>query len=290
MIPVRLNYAAPESLQEAVQLLSQNAGASILAGGHSLMPDMKLRRVAPSLLVDLRKLQALRGIARRDGGLRLGAMTTCTEIAASEEVRQAYRVLAEAAASIGDPQVRNRSTIGGILAYNDPAADLPAVALALEATLNTVGPDGTRALPAHEFIAGSFKTRLAPHEIITAVDLPVPVAGAGSAYEKFKHPASGYALCGIAALVGLSTNGTVGTCRVAVTGAASRATRLRAVEAALGGREPTTGTITAAAGHAFDEELTFVADLFASAEYRAHLTRVLIERALARAVERARLH
>jgi aerobic carbon-monoxide dehydrogenase medium subunit len=291
MIPVRFDYIAPDSLQEAVQLLSQKVDASVLAGGHSLMPDIKLCRVAPSLLVDLRKLQALRGIEHResDGGLRIGAMTTCAEIAASEEVRSNYRALAEAALSIGDPQVRNCSTIGGNLAYNDPAADLPAVALALEATLNTVGPDGTRAMLADEFIMGSFKTRLAPHEIITSVDLPVHVAGAGSAYEKFKHPASGYAVCGVAVMVEPGANGTVGKCRVAVTGAASRATRLRAVEATLEGREPTTGNI-AAAGHAFDEKLTFVADLFASAEYRAHLTRVLIERAITRAVERSRLH
>jgi aerobic carbon-monoxide dehydrogenase medium subunit len=292
MIPVRFDYIAPDSLQEAVQLLSQNVGASILAGGHSLMPDMKLRRVAPSLLVDLRKLQTLRGIEHRenDGGLRLGAMTTCAEIAASEEVRNNYRALAEAALSIGDPQVRNCSTIGGILAHNDPAADLPAVALALEATINTVGPDGTRAMRADEFIMGSFKTRLAPREIITSVDLPVHVARTGSAYEKFKHPASGYAVCGVAAVVEPGASGTVGKCRVAVTGAASRATRLRAVEATLEGREPTTGNIAAAAGHSSDEELTFVTDLFASAEYRAHLTRVLIERAITRAVERARLH
>lgn len=293
MITDRFDYIAPDSLQEAVQLLSQNVGASILAGGHSLMPDIKLRRVAPSLLVDLRKLQALRGIEHREsdgGGLRIGAMTTCDAIAASEEVRSNYRALAEAALSIGDPQVRNCSTIGGSLAYNDPAADLPAVALALEAMINTVGPDGTRAMLADEFSTGSFTTRLAPHEIITSVDLPVHVAGAGSTYEKFKHPASGYAVCGVAAMVGPGANGTVGKCRVAVTGAASRATRLRAVEATLEGQEPTTGNIAAAAGHAFDEELTFVADLFASAEYRAHLTQVLIERALTRAVERAGLH
>jgi carbon-monoxide dehydrogenase medium subunit len=156
--------------------------------------------------------------------------------------------------------------------------------------ISTVGPDGTRAMLADEFITGSFTTRLTPHEIITSIDLPVHVAGAGSTYEKFKHPASGYAVCGVAAMVGPGANGTVGKCRVAVTGAASRATRLRAVEATLEGQEPTTGNIAAAAGHAFDEELTFVADLFASAEYRAHLTQVLIERALTRAVERAGLH
>jgi len=289
MIPVRFDYVAPDSLQEAVQLLSQNVGASILAGGHSLMPDMKLRRMAPSLLVDLRKLQALRGIGGREsaGALRIGAMTTCAEIAASEEVRKNYHALAEAALSIGDPQVRNCSTIGGNLAYNDPAADLPAVALAFEATINTVGPDGTRAILANELIIGPFKTRLAPSEIITSVDFPAHVAGAGSAYEKFKHPASGYAICGIAAMVVPVANGTVGKCRVAVTGAASRATRLRAVETALEGHEPSVGNIAAAAGRVLDEELSFATDLFASAEYRAHLTQVLIERALTRAVERA---
>jgi aerobic carbon-monoxide dehydrogenase medium subunit len=292
MIPGQFNYIAPDSLQEAVQLLSQNVGASILAGGQSLITDIKLRRMAPSLLVDLRKLQTLCGIGGREsnGALRIGAMTTCAEIAASEEVRKNYHALAEAALSIGDPQVRNCSTIGGNLAYNHPAADLPAVALVFEATINIVGPDGTRAIPANELIAEPFKTRLAPSEIITSVDFPAHVARAGSAYEKFKHPASGYAICGIAAMVGPVANGAVGKCRVAITGAASRATRLRAVENALEGHEPTAGNIAAAAGRALGEELSFTTDLFASAAYRAHLTQVLIERAMTRAVERAGLH
>lgn len=291
MIPVQFDYIAPDSLQEAVQLLSQNAHASILAGGHSLMPDIKRRRTAPSMLIDLRNLQALRQLERResDGVLQMGAMTTCADIAASEEVRNNYRALAEAVLSIGDPQVRNCSTIGGNLAYNDPAADLPAVALAFEATINTVGPGGPRAMLADALILGSFQTGLAPGEIITSVDFPAHVAGAGSAYEKFKHPASGYAVCGIAASVEPAANGTVSKCRVAVTGAASRATRLPAVEAVLEGQAPTADRIAAAAGRVAHEELTFVADLYASAEYRAHLTQVLVERAITRAVERAGL-
>jgi carbon-monoxide dehydrogenase medium subunit len=291
MMPIQFDYRAPDSLEEAVTLLSQHAGARILAGGHSLMMQMKLHRTTPSLLIDLRKLDVLRGVSRRetDRVLRIGAMTTCAEIAAAEAVRSTYQALAEAALSVGDPQVRNYSTLGGNLADNDPAGDLPAVALAFEVTINTVGPDGPRAIPAEAWIMGGVQTRLAQHAIITSVDVPIPSAGTGSAYEKFVHPASGYAICGVAAVVGSIVNGTVGQCRVAVTGAANRAARLRAVEAALEGQQPTDGTIATAAGHVPGEGLSFAGDLFAAAEYRAHLTQVLTERALTRAVERARL-
>ena len=181
MIPVQFDYIAPERLADAVQLLKVRAGASALAGGHNLLLDLKRRRVAPTLLVDLRKIPELRDIRRaEDGGLDIGAMMTYSELLASEEVRKDYPALVEALASLGDAQVRNRATIGGSLAYNDPTADLPAVALVLEAVIKTVGPNGERARPAEEFLSGAFKTTLEPGEIVAAVHIPAPVAGAGA--------------------------------------------------------------------------------------------------------------
>jgi len=286
MIPVQFDYIAPERLADAVQLLKVRAGASALAGGHNLLLDLKRRRVAPTLLVDLRKIPELREFRRgEDGGLDIGAMMTYSELLASEAVRKDYPALVEGLASLGDAQVRNRATIGGSLAYNDPTADLPAVALALEAVIKTVGPKGEHTRPAEEFLSGAFKTTLEPGEIVAAVHIPAPVAGAGSAYEKFKCPATGAAICGVAAMVARCNGESV--CRLALTGAAVHSARLHEVEAALAGLKLTAENIAAAAEQAGHEAIDFVSDFHASAEYRTHLTQVLAERALTRAAERA---
>ena len=208
-------------------------------------------------------------------------MMTYSELLASEEVRKDYPALVEGLASLGDAQVRNRATIGGSLAYNDPTADLPAVALVLEAVIKTVGPKGEHTRPAEEFLIGAFKTTLEPGEIVAAVHIPAPVAGAGSAYEKFKCPATGAAICGVAAMVARGNGESV--CRLALTGAAGHSARLHEVEAALAGLKLTAENIAAAveqAGH--DEAIVFVSDFHASAEYRTHLTQVLAERAYPR--------
>jgi carbon-monoxide dehydrogenase medium subunit len=292
MIPVQFDYAAPESLETAVKLLKENEGAQILGGGHSLIAEMTRGGASPSLLVDLRKITALEGISLKDdGGLQIGAMTTYSSTAEALKVKENYYALAEAASSIGDAQIRNWGTIGDIFAYRDMACDLLAVALALEATFNIIGSGGTRAIPADEFII-ALKSRLEPDELVTSIDFPPYVAGTGSAYHKFKHPASRYTICGIAALVGQASNGTVGKCRVAVTGATAYAIRLPQVEAALSGKAPTAENIAAVAQlatEAASEELTS-SDLYASAEYRVHLRGVLTERALTRAIERAGFH
>ncbi len=286
MIPAQFDYTAPKSLEEAVELLQANEGAKILAGGQILLPEMKLRQALPSMLVDLRKIQGLRGIGYRegDGGLRIGAMTTYAEIAANTDVRENYHALAEAASTIGDPQIRNCGTIGGNLASSDPAADLSAVALALEATINTIGPNGMRAIAADQFFVDSLKTVLKQGEIIISVDFPSHVAGTGSAYYKFKHPANYYSVCGVAAKI-FRPNGAINKCCVAVTGATDRARRLGVVETILEGKEVTVDNIAAAALQA-NEGLTFRWDLYASGEYRAYLTRLLTEKALACAAER----
>lgn len=280
-------YTAPASLEEALTLLSGTAGARALAGGHSLLLEPGRSRVIPSALIDLRKIQGLNGVQTlADNSLQIGAMTTLATIGVNALVRERYPALAEAIATVGDAQVRNRATIGGNLVDNDPAADLPAVALALNAQLALAGPAGTRTTGMEEWITGPFQTSLAASELLTAIILPAPAPRSGSAYEKFEHPASLYAIAGVAASITLGDDGRISACQVALTGAATHAQRLHAVEAALIGQQPEAATLAAAAAQA-DTGLTFNGDRFASAEYREHLTRVLTQRALTRALERA---
>ncbi|MFN8474493.1 MAG: xanthine dehydrogenase family protein subunit M [Anaerolineae bacterium] len=285
MLLAPFDYAAPAALDEAVALIAGNPNARIIAGGLNLLPDMKLGRVSPSLLVDLRRIQDLRGIRHRDGvgGLRIGAMTTFAEIAANRTVREHYPALVEAIGTIGDAQVRNSGTIGGNLAARMPGTDLPAVALALDATLNTVGAGGQQALSIDQYLGQSTSPGTS---IITSVDLPPTAQGTGSAYEKFENSASHYALCGVAVAVTRASDGTIGQSRVAVTGAADRAIRLAAVEAALQSQQPSARLIEEASAKV-DAGVTFRSDLAASGEYRAALAQELTRRALTRALTRA---
>src|SRR5215470_15094981 len=228
MIPAQFDYAAPATLSEALAALSKNSEAKALAGGHSLLPMMKLRLATPTMLVDLRNVAELRGVSANGGGWRIGAMTTHDQIANNASLK-GYQALIDATSIIGDAQVRNRGTIGGSLAHADPSADLPAVALALEMTINTIGSGGARAIPIDGYFTGMFETGLREGEIITSVDLPAQAAGTASAYAKLANPASGYAMVGVAARVTLS-GGTAHNVRVALTGAVDHAVRLSAVE------------------------------------------------------------
>jgi carbon-monoxide dehydrogenase medium subunit len=289
VIPLQFEYVAFNSIEESIKQLKENDKAKIIAGGQSLLTNMNLKYLTPSMLVDLRKISALHELRYVDGGLHIGAMVTYDKVAASKDVQLYYPALAEAVQLIGDSQVRNRGTIGGNLAYNNPASDLPAVVLALEAKFKIVGSYGTRTVSADEFFIGPFKTVLCPDEIITSINFPAYPAGTGSAYKKIKNSASGFAICGIAALVELSANKTVvNKCRLAVTGAADYAMRLKEVEILFEGKEATSENIAVAASSVNKVGLNFVADFYASAEYRSHLAQVLIERAIASAVERAR--
>ena len=312
MIPAPFNYATPKTLDEALTLLTQTDGARVIAGGQELLTELKLHRIVSPLLVDLRQIPGLRNVGRHPGEdtLSLGALTTGMELAEHPEVRAKAQALAEAAKSMGDAQSRNRGTLGGNLAFGSPRADLPAALLVLNASIYVVGPKGPNIMPAHrqplwwqpgweptgpkghraipidQFFLGHAQTDLRVGEIITEVKLPPVPETSGSAYEKVKIPSSGYPLCGVAAYVEWAKNGSVTTCRVAVTGVSAYPTRLRAVEAALVGQKPTTQNIMAAIKHA-SEGVTFFSDLFGSADYRANLTSVLSERALTRAVERS---
>ena len=237
MYPAEFAYAAPATLTEAVQLLQQGNGeAKLLAGGQSLIPLLKLRLAEPGALVDLRRIPELRGIREEGDAAVVGAMTTYFEALKSPILSRRAPLLAEAIQQVGDMQVRARGTLGGSLAHADPAGDLPAVALALDATLTAVGPSGTRTIAASNFFVDMLATALKPDEVLTQIRFPaIDTLGAGSAYVKHRQPASGYAVVGVAAVVRIASDGTCQSARVAITGAGTKATRATAVEQALGG-------------------------------------------------------
>jgi carbon-monoxide dehydrogenase medium subunit len=241
-------------------------------------------------LVDLRKIPQLRGIRHREGrgGLHIGAMTTFAAIAGDATVNQHYHALGEAAQSIGDPQVRNRGTIGGSLAARISASDLTAAALALDLVINAVGVNGVRAIPAGEFFADQ-GTGLQPDEIVTDIDVPPALPLTGSAYAKFRNPANAYPICGVAARVTRAPDGTLRDCRVAVTGATTVPIRLHTVEAALQGKIPTPEHI-AQAVVPVSEGLTCLSDQAASSEYRLYLIGVLASQAIRQASARTGFH
>jgi carbon-monoxide dehydrogenase medium subunit len=276
MIPASFEYEAPSTLQEAIALLASREDAKLLAGGHSLLPGMKLRLSAPGLLVDLSRIAGLSYIREGDAHMRVGAMTTHAEVASSGLLRLRSPLLAQTAAHIGDAQVRNRGTLGGSLAHADPAADYPAAILALDAELVAMSEKGERIIPARKFFTGLFSTALRSDEILTEVRVPVTV-GASTAYKKFSHPASGFAVVGVAAL--LRTAGDkIESAALGITGVAPAAYRASAVEKALRGKP--LGEIAAAARRASNGVEEPLSDYYASAEYRRHLAAVYTRRAL----------
>jgi len=288
MYPAPFEYHRAGSVDEALSLLAQYADdGKLIAGGHSLLPVMKLRFAQPSHLIDIRRVAELAGI-REDGGvLRIGATTPHAAVASSALIHDKATILAEAAGRIGDAQVRNMGTIGGSLAHADPAADLPAVTLALGAELRAVGRRGERTIPIDQFFTGMFSSALAPDELLVEVRVPVAPARTGGAYEKYADPASGYAIVGVAAVVTLAGNGAVERARIALTGLTPHATRLEAVEQALVGKAPTAEQIQAAAQRA--AEGLELRDLTGGgAAYKNNLAVVYTRRAVTRAVERAR--
>jgi carbon-monoxide dehydrogenase medium subunit len=282
MIPAGFDYRRAQSAREAVHLLAANDNARLIAGGQSLLPMMKLRLAAPALLVDIGGIAELRGIRVDGDELVIGSMTTHAEIAASPEVQASLTALAEAAASIGDVQVRNLGTLGGSLAHADPAADYAAATLALGATVETTGSEGTRSIGVADLFAGLLTTTLASSEIITAIRFDRRGAAA-SAYEKFAQPASGYAVVGVAVFVERDAEGVCVAARAAATGISDRALRLAATESALSGTRLDDAALTAAAAAA-DAGIDDVrSDMYAAEDYRRHLLRVLVQRAARRA-------
>jgi carbon-monoxide dehydrogenase medium subunit len=280
MIPANFDYESPRTLSEALDLLASHEDAKILAGGHSLLPAMKLRLAAPSVVVDLGRIAGLNHIRESGDRIVIGAMTPHADVASSKIVHAACPLLAQAASQIGDVQVRNRGTIGGSLAAAHPAADYPAAVLALDAEIVAVSRSGERTLPATKFFAGMFTTELRPDEIITEVWVP-RTEGASVAYKKFHHPASGYAVVGVA--VRIKTAGTkIDSAAIGITGVGHIAYRATAVENALRGKPM--GAMAEAAAYA-SEGVEVLSDYYASADYRRHLAKVFTRRALEQALD-----
>ena len=282
MFPNQFEYHRPTSVQAAAGLLAADPDAKLLAGGHSLIPAMKLRLASPSSLVDLGGVDGLTGIDAC-GSIKIGAMTTYAAIRDSGELKSALPILAEAADNVGDPAVQARGTIGGALAHSDPAADYTAIFLALDGSVEATGTNGARTIAADDLFVDLFTTALAPDEIITSVSFPA-LDGAVAAYEKFRHPASGYAVVGVAVKIATGSDGKVESARIAVTGATSKATRATAAEEALQGKALDDAAIDAAAAVA-GNGLEINGDHFASEEYRRHLVSVLTGRALRKAAQ-----
>lgn len=284
MISTAFEYTRATSLDDALAKLgAANGDGKLIAGGHSLVPLMKLRLSEPKVLIDIARIPGLSGIGTRDGAIEVRAGTVHHDVASSRLLQEACPMLAEAAAEIGDPQVRNRGTLGGSLAHADPAADYPAVMLALDADVHIKGPGGWRVVKAYDFFQDMFTVDLAPDEIIAGVQFKPIKTGA---YAKLHQRASHFAIVGVAAAVDVS-GGVIQSARIGLTGATSHATRLTDVEQALAGQTPSVDNIDRAARLAGSSVTDINADLHASEEYRRAMIPVFTKRALSRALARA---
>jgi carbon-monoxide dehydrogenase medium subunit len=287
MFPSRFGYFAARSIEEALALLTEYGDdARLLAGGHSLIPAMKLRLATPQYLIDLGTVPGLRGVRVDGDSLAIGALTVHADVSSSELVRQRVPGLAEAASLIGDVQVRNRGTIGGSAVHNDPAADFPVILLALDASFVLASPSGSRTVAAADFFVDFFTTALAANEILTEIRVPLPASGAGTAYAKLGHPASWYAVVSAGVLLTCEASGRCALARLAIGGLGGGPRRAAATEAALQGQRLTADVIAAAAARAA-EGTEPDRDLYASAAYKRHVAGVYARKAIEAAVRRA---
>ena len=279
MIPGSFEYFAPTALDEALSLLQEHGDdAKVLAGGHSLIPTMKLRLAEPAVIIDIGGISSLKGISESDGNLVIGALTTHHELESSDLVQQKVPLLAETAAEIGDVQVRNKGTIGGSLAHADPAADWPATILALDADLQITGPNGERTVKAADFFQGLYETDLGDDEILTAIHVSIPDANTKGTYLKLHQVASGFALTGVAVVLTKSGD-TCQSVAVGITGVSDAPYRASGVESGLTGSALSAENIAAAAERAVDG-ITALEDIHASEAYRQNLAKVYTRRAI----------
>ena len=279
MIPAALDYVRAGSIAEAIDLLQRDPeGTKLVAGGHTLIPTLKLRLASPALLVDIRGIADLKGISIDNESIRIGALTTHAELLASEPLYDVLPIFRQAANRIADPQVRNRGTIGGSLANADPAADWPAIVIALNAELEIAGPNGFRRVAAKDFFVDIFSTALGPTEVLTAIHLARPTLDTRFTYRKIRHPASGYAVVGVALGVRME-NGLVAEMSIGITGAASHAFSADVATEFLTAKPLSSEAIEQAA-RLVSEATVCLADRYASAEYRASLVRTETKRAL----------
>ncbi|TCC05577.1 FAD binding domain-containing protein [Kribbella soli] len=277
MIPVAFEYFAPATVDEALGLLREHSDAKVLAGGQSLMPALRLRLAAPEVIVDIQKIDDLRGVRDDGDALVIGAMTPHSTVESDPLVAEHARLIALATATVGDPQIRHRGTFGGSLAHADPAADLPVVAVALDASFVIAGPDGRRTVPASEFFQGVFSTALGEDELLVEVRVP-KYTGWGAHYEKFNRVAQGWSIVSVAAAVRLDGD-SIAEARVGLGNMGSTPVRATAVEAALVGQPATADAVREAAARAADGTSP-VSDINGDADYRRHLATVLTRRAV----------
>jgi aerobic carbon-monoxide dehydrogenase medium subunit len=281
MIPASFDYEVAESVDHAIELLGSREEAKLLAGGHSLLPLMRLRFARPELLVDIGRLSDLSYVRDTGDRLAIGALTRHHDLAQDPLLGEHCRLVSMAAREIGDPQVRHRGTIGGSVAHGDPAGDLPAVLLALDAEFVVQGPGGERVVPAGEFFTGLFETALGPQDVLTEIRVPKLTTHARCGFVKFSRRAQDWATVGVACVV-RTENGSIGDAGIGLVSMGSTPLRATAVESALRGASPDT---VAQAAEAADEGTSPPSDTAASAEFRRHLARVLVRRALEEALE-----
>lgn len=287
MFPASFGYVAARSVDEALRLLQEHGEDSkLLAGGHSLIPAMKLRLSTPRTLIDLGTVAGLREIRVDDGNLAIGALTVHADVASSDLVRKHLPGLADAASVIGDVQVRNRGTIGGSLAHADPAADFPVILTALNASVVVQSSTGSRTIGIDGFFTDFFTTAMASNEILTEIRLPIPPSGSGTAYAKLPHPASGYVVVSAGALITRQSSGSCASARIAIGGLGSGPIRAVTAETELRGKPLTPQVINAAAAKV-SENTDAMDDSYANAEYKRHVATVYARKAIEAAVQRA---
>lgn len=287
MIAAEFDYVRAKTLDEAVSLLAQNEEAKILAGGHSLIPAMKLRLAQPPLLVDISRIQDLTYIREENDQIRIGAMTTHYQIESSDLLKNTCPLLPDCASNIGDMQVRNKGTIGGSVAHADPAGDWPAAVIALNAEMVATSRNGERTIKVDDFFIDMLTTALEPGEILREIRINKTNGRTGHAYVKMPHPASGYAVVAVAANLSFNGGNECKSASIGITGVSSKAYRAAGVESALTGATLDEATIGTAAGHATDG-VDINGDVFASDEYRKHLAAVYTRRAIAAAIAQLR--
>ncbi|MGH9873029.1 MAG: FAD binding domain-containing protein [Pyrinomonadaceae bacterium] len=288
MIPAQFDYQAPTTIAEALTLLAANPDeAKLLAGGHSLIPAMKLRLAQPGMLIDIGRIKDLAYIRAEGDQIAIGATTTHYQIESSTLLQQICPLLPECASHIGDVQVRNKGTIGGSIAHSDPAGDWPAAIIALNARMVAAGGNGERTIDADDFFVDLLTTALTAGEILREIRVPKPTGDFVHSYQKVRHPASGFAVVGVAVAITLGADGSCESASVGVTGVASKAYRAVAVETALKGQSLTRQTIAQAAAHATDG-VDANSDLYATENYRRHLAQVYTKRALEAAMAKAK--
>ena len=287
MLPANFNYIAAKSVDDALKLMAQHGeDGKLLAGGHSLLPAMKLRLASPKTLIDLGTVPGLQGVKQDGNHIVIGALTVHADVASDALVRQHLPGLADAANVIGDVQVRNRGTIGGSLAHADPAADLPVILTAINASFVAQSSSGPRTVAVDDFFTDFYTTALKPDEILTAIRIPLPAAGTGSAYAKLPHPASGYVVVSAGVLLTRQAAGSCSSIRIALGGMGSGPMRAVATELELQGKPLTPQLITSASAKAADETDP-LDDSYADAAYKRHVVTVYARKAIEAALERA---